>query len=472
MPNTTPSPRDIHVPVLSFTTRRLLAGPKGKFSKMISDSLGVKVNALVNHGNSQQDNTPRVHISGGSSQNIELARQLITQLDQTAGLIVNEHLLKGKKDITDLHYRLIQSHLLSLLKNPDATFEYQKPVTHTSKPEEPLLEPAPGYSATSPSIASGIERAETPAKPKARKILTIKFNDAAFAPRNLSQAITYLAAKDPENSYVFAAGPFGGGKTYTPLRAAFEGYNEGRFAEIILIRPSASTGKDPGAMPGNPRAKMDPYLKGGIGSNIEKMTTTNLKQLEDKKVVRAFTPDFERGETYDNAFILVDEPQNLTVEQAELLIGRLGEGSIMVFAGDIGGKQNDLNGKISGLAHLIATQGVATLTDEMLRTHTAYIKFRDEDSSARNKILPHVSAALNNPPSEYTALLAAFSEANPHPARAKAIEGVREYALEQLERTAKGTLFRYEREIQQAFPEIYAENRPFFSVDRPIAKIA
>lgn len=471
MPNTLP-PRDVHVPVLSFTTRRLIGGPKGKFSKMIGDTLGVKVNAMVNHGNFQQDNIPRVHISGGSSQNIELARKVVTQLDQKAGLIAKEHLLQGKKDITELHYGLIQTHLLSLLKNPEATLESASPSTAVETPEEKSVATSLADTPTSPSVGASADKAEAPTKTKARKILTIKFNDAVFTPRNLSQAITYIASKDPDNSYVFAAGPFGGGKTYTPLRAAFEGYNEGRFGEIILIRPSASTGKDPGAMPGNPRTKMDPYLKGGIGSNIEKMTTTNLKQLEDKKVIRAFTPDFERGETYDNAFILVDEPQNLTVEQAELLIGRLGENSIMVFAGDIGGKQNDLNGKISGLAHLIATQGIATLTDKMLRDHSAYIQFQDGDSAARNKILPHVSAALNNPPSEYAALLQAFAEANPHPARAKAIEGVREYAVTQLERAAKGTLYRYERQIQEAFPGVYAEHRQVFSENRPIAKIA
>lgn len=470
--STVTPPRDIQVPVLSFTTRRLIAGPKDKFSTMIGSALGVKVKAKVNNHNST-DTRPGVRISGESSKNIENARSIIEKLDQRAALIEKEYGLIGKKDITELHYNLMQTHLTALLKGDeieighglsDAQGLENAPIVssqHSSNDRNSKAEPS-----------SPADKDETAQKAKAKRALTIKFNEASFAPRNLSQAITYIAARDPKNSYVFAAGPFGGGKTYTPLRAAFEGYNEGRFDEIILIRPSASTGKDPGAMPGNPRTKMDPYLKGGIGSNITKMTTTNLKQLEDKKVVRAFTPDFERGETYDNAFILVDEPQNLTVEQAELLIGRLGENSVMVFAGDIGGKQNDLTNKISGFAHLIATQGIATLTDQVLRDHTAYIRFQDGDSAARNKILPHVSAALNNPPSEYAELLQAFTEANPHPARAKAIEGVREFALAQLERAAKDTLYRYERQIQEAFPEVYAQNRKTFSASRPSVKIA
>lgn len=466
------SRRGINVPVLSFLTRRLIAGENNEFSKTIGQALGVKINAKSNLKTSHQDGRAHVNIAGGDDIRMDIAKRVITELDQNAGLIVANHAIQSKADVNDLHYNLLRSHLTPLLQQAckDLNLIIPAPIDAQAKnisPEEAVTPNIPNSTAQEQIASPAIKRVT-----KTKKHITIKFNDEAFVPRNLSQAITYVAARDIVNSYVFAAGPFGGGKTFTPLRAAFEGYNESRYDEIILIRPSASTGKDPGAMPGNPRMKMEPYLKGGLASNIEKITTTSLRELEDKKVVRAFTPDFERGESYDRAFILVDEPQNLNVEQAEMLIGRLGEDSMMVFAGDIGGKQNDRQGQISGLAHLIATQADETFTDEYLRDHTAYIKFVDGDSEARNKILSRVSRGLNNPRPAYAALLSAFNSAAPNPAKAKAVEGTREYAVERLEMAAKNTLYRYENQIQATFSGLYKENRTRFAEERPALKIA
>ena len=103
------------------------------------------------------------------------------------------------------------------------------------------------------------------------------------------------------------------------------------------------------------------------------------------------TPIFEIGESYDRAFILVDEAQNLNRRQAELMVGRLGEGSIMVFAGDISGKQNDIPNEIPGLAHLIATQGRMRQTAGAFWRGTAFVSFTAQMIQPRNPILPHVA---------------------------------------------------------------------------------
>ncbi|MFA5593478.1 MAG: PhoH family protein [Micavibrio sp.] len=472
----------VNVPVISFVTRRLIDGYKGEFTRRIEEELGVRIKTKTS-------DRPHVNIKGPSEIHIEAAKDLITQLDQKAQIIVGTNVLKTTGSVTRTDYSLLEVHLPSLLASAKRalkpSIQIEEKTSLQPPHKEALLKSSPPASGadiaseTTPDLSAAAalsfagdadidENLETDAewKPKPRA-LKLKFVQSTFTPRNLSQALTYLAAKDADNSYVYAAGPFGGGKTFTPLRAAFEGYAESRYDEIMIIRPSASTGRDPGAMPGNARSKMAPYLKGGIESNIEKIITSRLQELENKKIVRAFTPDFERGETYDHAFILVDEPQNLTMQQAELLVGRLGEGSVMVFAGDIGGKQNDLRGQVSGLAHLIATQGAGTEQDEILRDATAFIQFKHEDSAARNKILPHVSRALNEPPQAYADFMQAVLEVRHDSKMAQAIEGIREYAVDKLAMAARNTLFRYEKQIQDKYPALYAENREIFRQQRP-----
>jgi hypothetical protein len=211
-------------------------------------------------------------------------------------------------------------------------------------------------------------------------------------------------------------------------------------------------------MPGNARQKIDPYVKGGVESNIVKITGKPMAHFEKSKVLRAITREFERGETYDHAFIVVDEPQNLTMAQAELLIGRLGEGSVMAFAGDIGGNQNDLHGEMPGLAHLIATQGAAAKIDRILDRASAFIAFKPEDSAARNGILPHVARALNDPPNEYARFMKTIREARRDFHLAQAIDSAREYSVSILKEAAERTFSRYEQPALERFPRLRGGN--------------
>ena len=468
--------RDVTIPVISFVTRKLISGRKGEFVNKISKALGVKITTKISQGNF-------VIINGPNQSRVEAAIEIIRQLDQQAKIIADTQALTTTSSVGRTAYAMVGAHLTPLLETaiknlpplpiPGLFLESEVP------PEERGYRGKTAISAATkrknrpqpePEQNEQPDDGEWKAKPRAH---TIKFNDSGFQPRNLSQALTYLASKDPEISYVYAAGPMGGGKTFTPLRAAFEAYNESRVDEIIIIRPTSSTGKDPGAMPGDVRRKQDPYLKGGIASNIKKMLVKlDMPALEKAKVLRAFTPDFERGETYDHAFILVDEPQNLSMEQAELLVGRLGEGSVMAFAGDIGGKQNDLKGQVSGLVHLIATQASATKQDGVLKDATAFIQFQHEDSAARNKILPHVSRALNEPPSAYGDFMRAILEARKDSKIAKAIEGTREFAVSELAMAAENTILRYGKDIRASFPDRYNRYKDVLPKQEPRLKVA
>ncbi len=458
----------VTVPVNSYYSRKLLRGHNEEIIHKIAGEFGVRINPRVS-------NNAIVTIRGASQVVREVVQGLITELDQKAGVVVNKYNIKSKQDISAEHYNVMRAHLDTLL--PNARRELNALLQQTDKSAsaqkadaapsgEPVIDNSQFFDEpTAPATkAPRLSKAE---KKALRNMGGSVHLPDAFTPRNQSQAITYLACKDPGVSLVFVAGPFGGGKTYTPLRAGFEAVVEGRVSELLIIRPTTTAGQQkPGAMPGDARAKMDPYVKGGVANNIVKITNKTMGHFEQSKVLRAVTPEFERGETYDHAFILVDEPQNLTMAQAELLIGRIGEGSIMVFAGDIGGNQNDLRGEMPGLAHLIATQGAATRTDQVLDRAAAFIAFKPEDSAARNGILPHVANALNQPPAEYAKYLSTIREVRKDFAIAQAIEGAREYAAGVLKEVADRTFARYAPAAQQAFPQLFAENVTYMPARR------
>lgn len=451
---------NVNIPVNSFVTRKLVRGGNSgqeHIVRAISDEFGVRINSRIS-------TQPLINIRDASQIVIEVVQGLITELDQKAGVIVSKYDIKSKTDLTSEHFNQMKAHLETLMPQAKRQLHALQQVAGAKK--DPV---AYGPAAPEQRIDTSqfFEEAAAPKEARMSKAekkamrnngASVKLQDS-FIPRNESQALTYLACKDKGVTLVFVAGPPGGGKSYTPLRAGFEAVANGDVSELLIIRPNTTaSGQKPGAMPGNAREKVQPYVKGGIESNVVKMTGQTMGHYEERKIMRAITPDFERGETYDHAFILVDEPQNITVSQAELLIGRVGEGSIMVFAGDIGGNQNDLRGELPGLAHLIATQGAAARHDKVLDRGTAFIAFKPEDSAARNGLLPHVIRALNEPPAEYATYMQTIRETKKDFALAQAIDGAREYAVGVLKEAANRTFARYHEQAQETFPRLYAGN--------------
>lgn len=470
-----------NLPLISYVTRRMVNGHKSEFIHRIAAELGVKVTA-------KQGDHPLMCVKGDTAK-IEVVESLILALDQKAQIIADRNGLNTTGDVRREHWNHLRVDLDTLLAQakdalvrgisvtPDfmtsaaavALPAVKSPVNDNPISTEALLSTA---AATPAFDEASKEKAASQPAPKIKKRVAFK-NNAEFQPLNVSQALTYVAALDNVlaaedgkrsrefvNSYVYAGGPAGGGKTYTALKAAADAYQQGMVDEIIIIRPPTTAGKDPGAMPGDKKKKSEPYLTGGIATNLEKITGLTMGDLEQKKVVRGILPDWERGETYGTkespVFVIIDEPQNLTVQQAELLVTRLGEGSIMLWCGDIGGKQNDLKNQVPGLAHLIATQGAGKMSNAVLSRATAFIQFTEQDSAARNKILPHVLKALSSPPDEYASLMGEFNLAGQNPRLAASIEAIRIYAVDILEKTAEMTRKHYEKQIKKDYAGLYA----------------
>jgi len=152
---------------------------------------------------------------------------------------------------------------------------------------------------------------------------------------------------------VFVNGPQGSGKTFNSFMTALEllaitGKNGG-VDKIICIRPIVPAGDDLGALPGGVDEKIDPYYE-AIFQTIRKSNHPDTQALLDGDRLELLALQLCRGQTFDDALIIVDEGQNLTPEQMEMVLGRLGPNSKMVICGDL--NQKDFR-KLDGFTHAL-----------------------------------------------------------------------------------------------------------------------
>ena len=138
-------------------------------------------------------------------------------------------------------------------------------------------------------------------------------------------------------------GKAGSGKTLLAVQIGLDQLFNREVEKLIIARPYVTAGEDIGFLPGGVDDKLS-YLTSPIYSImydlIGKVKTEKLVQ-EGSVIVAPF--GFLRGNTFTNCFVLIDEAQNATMKQTELMIGRLGLGSKMVFCGDM--SQCDLKNK-------------------------------------------------------------------------------------------------------------------------------
>ncbi len=150
----------------------------------------------------------------------------------------------------------------------------------------------------------------------------------------------------------FGIGPAGTGKTYLAVACAVEALQADRVRRIVLVRPAVEAGERLGFLPGDLTQKVDPYLRPMYDALYEMMGFDRVMRLIERHVIEIAPLAFMRGRTLNDAFIILDEGQNSTIEQMKMFLTRIGFGSTTVVTGDI--TQTDLPGsRLSGLRHVI-----------------------------------------------------------------------------------------------------------------------
>jgi phosphate starvation-inducible protein PhoH and related proteins len=164
------------------------------------------------------------------------------------------------------------------------------------------------------------------------------------------------AMRSEEKPLVFGVGPAGTGKTFLAVTAAVEALRNGLVDRIIVTRPAVEAGERLGFLPGALEEKVDPYLQPIWDAFRSQMRDEELKQRREQNKIEVAPIAFMRGRTLTNAFVIVDEAQNATIQQMKMVLTRLGQGSQMVVTGDP--SQIDLpNERLSGLDHALGILG-------------------------------------------------------------------------------------------------------------------
>jgi phosphate starvation-inducible protein PhoH and related proteins len=202
-------------------------------------------------------------------------------------------------------------------------------------------------------------------------------------PKTLNQK-RYVDAID-KHTVVFSIGPAGTGKTYLAVAKAVQALQNKQVNRIILTRPAVEAGEHLGFLPGTLSDKIDPYLRPLYDALHDMLDPDSIPRLLTAGTIEVAPLAYMRGRTLNDAFIILDEAQNTSMEQMKMFLTRLGFGSKMVVTGDI--TQVDLpGGTRSGLR---VVRGILDKVDDI-----AFCNLTNHDV-VRHKLVGRIVAAYD-----------------------------------------------------------------------------
>ncbi len=188
------------------------------------------------------------------------------------------------------------------------------------------------------------------------------------------------------NDLLFALGPAGTGKTYTAIALAVRALRNNEVKRIVLTRPAVEAGENLGFLPGDLKEKLDPYLQPLYDALRDMIPAKKLLGFLEDGTIEIAPLAFMRGRTLDNAFVILDEGQNTTINQLKMFLTRMGKHAKFIITGDI--TQIDLprkhtSGLIKALSILKGITGIA-------------IVFFDVRDVVRHKLVKKIIEAYEN----------------------------------------------------------------------------
>jgi len=155
----------------------------------------------------------------------------------------------------------------------------------------------------------------------------------AIKPKTVGQS-RYVEAVD-RHDVVFSIGPAGTGKTYLAVAMAVADLKANRVKRLVFTRPAVEAGESLGFLPGDIRAKVDPYLRPVYDALYDMLQPDKIRKLLELGVIEIAPLAFMRGRTLNEAFVVLDEAQNTTNAQMKMFLTRIGEQSKAIITGDI-----------------------------------------------------------------------------------------------------------------------------------------
>ncbi|MCW3158463.1 PhoH family protein [Micropruina sonneratiae] len=202
-------------------------------------------------------------------------------------------------------------------------------------------------------------------------------------PKTLNQK-RYVDAIDA-HTVVFGIGPAGTGKTYLAMAKAVQALQSKEVNRIILTRPAIEAGERLGFLPGTLTDKIDPYLRPLYDALHDMVDPDSVPRLLTAGTIEVAPLAYMRGRSLNDAFIILDEAQNTSMEQMKMFLTRLGFGSKIVVTGDV--TQVDLpTGTRSGLRMV---EGILDGVDDI-----AFCRLNNHDV-VRHKLVGRIVAAYD-----------------------------------------------------------------------------
>jgi len=144
-----------------------------------------------------------------------------------------------------------------------------------------------------------------------------------------------LVEETLKNDMIFAIGPAGTGKTYTAIALAVKALKNREIKRIILSRPAVEAGENLGFLPGDLKEKIDPYLQPLYDALQDMIPSRKLEDFLRDGIIQIAPLAFMRGRTLSNAFVILDEAQNTTINQLKMFLTRMGLNAKFIITGDI-----------------------------------------------------------------------------------------------------------------------------------------